>query len=295
MHTTTRTLNRWLLALIPLVLLAALVCWIWPRPREAFYSLYRERGKEKALETLDGYHYRNSDHFELYYTNRDSNVVDMVLQTAESVYEPVVKQMGFEPAGRVPLILYSSRDDLRHAFGWGNGESAVGVYWSGTIRLLSPNVWINEDSLSQKQKAYRQLNPIAHEFTHYVLDYMTNGNYPRWFTEGLAQWVEHRVTGYLWIEPESTLRQELYTLDDLQDRFDTLRNQPLAYRESYLLVDYFARTYGERSLSQLVQCLEDGTGFARAVQQVSGSSPDQVYDGWSDWVQAHLRDLDAAS
>lgn len=50
----------------------------------------------------------------------------------------------------------------------------------------------------------------------------------RWFTEGLAQRIEYQVSGYLWIEQDSTLRQKLYSLDELEKRFDRLSNQPLA-------------------------------------------------------------------
>lgn len=259
------------------------------------YSLYRESGKAKTLSGLGNYETKSSQHFEVYFTSSDRNVADMILETAESVYQPVVKQMGHEPAGKVPLIVYSSREELRHAFGWGNSESAVGVYWSGTIRLLSPNVWINAQRGPQQQQHYAKVNPIAHEFTHYLLDYMTNGNYPRWFTEGLAQWVEHRATGYLWLEDSNTLDHQLYSMDDLNTRFDRLPNQALGYRESYLLVDYIVQTHGEQSIADLVHQLEAGHSFAQSLHQVTGSSESQLYDQWFQWVQQHRNQLDSAN
>lgn len=286
---------RWLWLLMPLLLIPSVLLWKWPRPREAVYSLYRERGKAKTLADLEGYERKQSEHFEIYYTEEDANVVDMILTNAESVYEPVVKQVGFRPTERVPLVVYASRDDLRRAFGWGQSESALGVYWSGTIRLLSPNVWIDEDTAKEKQAVFRKLNPLAHELTHYVLDYMTSGNYPRWFTEGLAQRVEYKVTGYLWIEPESTLRQDRYTLADLQNRFDQLRNQPLAYRQSFLLVDYMAREYGEESLTDLIHALSVGSTFDQSVERALGDPMAEVFAGCNDWMQAHLQQLDPAS
>ncbi len=287
-------MGRWVLWLAPCLLLPLLIYWYWPRPREVVYSLYRQHGRNQTLSTLSGYQTKATEHFQILYTPADENVVDMILQTAESVYQPVVDQVGYEPAGKVPLIVYPTRDDLRSAFDWGSSESALGVYWSGTIRLLSPNVWIPSVTESERYRVFAQLNPLAHELTHYVLDYYTNGNYPRWFTEGLAQWVEYNTTGYLWLEPESTLRQRLYTLEDLTRRFDEVGNQPLAYRQSFLLVDYIAQTYGEHRLFELVQELGRGVPFSRAVHMVTRDTQEQIYDHWLHWVSDHLDALESA-
>lgn len=294
MSTTTHPSSRWLFLLL-IIILIGLFWWGWPRSRAAVYRIYRERGRSQSITALSGYTSKSSENLTLYFTDADRDVTDMVLNTAEMVYGPVVTHMGHRPTARVALILDPSRDQLRSAFGWGSGESALGVYWSGTIRLLSPNVWIDGRSAAEQRRLFQQENPIAHELTHYLLDYMADGNYPRWFTEGLAQWVEHRVTGYLWIEPMSTLRQPLYSLADLDQRFDRLENQPLAYRQSFLLVDYVATTYGDEGLSELIGQLSDGRSFAKAVERVLGISTEQLYARCSLWIDDHLEELDAAN
>ena len=295
MNITPTTTSRWAAVLLPLLLIPALLWWWWPSPRDVVYSLYRERGRTRTIAGLSGYQVKSGKNVDVYYTEADQNVVDWVVQTTDAVYGSVTGQVGFAPSKKVPVVNYPTRDELRHAFGWGNGESAMGVYWSGTIRLLSPNVWIKERGEKEKRKVFDRINPIAHELTHYVLDYMTNGNYPRWFTEGLAQRVEYKTTGYLWIESESTLHQTLYTLDDLEKRYDQLQNQPLAYRQSFLLVDHMARTYGEEGLSDLIQRLGQGIPFATAVEQVCGEPLNAVYGDWLVWVRNNLTHLDPAS
>ena len=45
-------------------------------------------------------------------------------------------------------------------------------------------------------KDYFKEGPMVHEYTHLVVDELTGGNYSRWFTEGVAQYVEQQVTGY---------------------------------------------------------------------------------------------------
>ncbi|MGE5675735.1 MAG: peptidase MA family metallohydrolase [Mycobacterium leprae] len=289
---STTLMSKRLLAPIASLLIPVILWWVWPYSRGMAYSLYRAYEKQRTLHALNGYANKESAHFDLWYTNADAYNVDLILQTAEAVYGPVEKLMGTQAIDKVPLIVYADRGVLRKAFGWGSSESAMGVYWTGTIRLLSPNAWISSQNQNTRQRVFTELNPIAHELTHYLLDYMTNGNYPRWFTEGLAQQVEHQVTGYLWLEPQSTLRQPLYTLDDLQSRFDQLSNQPLAYRESYLLVDYLSKTYGEKELAALVQRLAKGVPFDDAIHQTFGKTMAQVFADWQTWVHAHLDQID---
>lgn len=292
MHIVKGRIRRFLLVSLLLMVGAGMVWQWWPQPRAALYSFYRERGKAAALADLAGYQNRSSDHFQVFFTQVDQNVVGMVLETAEAVYHPVISQVGHRPAAKIPLIIHASRAEMRAAFGWGQTESAIGVYWAGTIRLLSPNVWAPKLRAKDQAKVFRKLNPLAHELTHLVLDYHTNGNYPRWFTEGLAQRVEHQVSGYLWIEPESTLRQRLYTRSELERSFAQLENQPLAYRQSFLLVEYMVQEYGEESLSRLIGLLGQGVPFRTAVQSALGVSVAVLFEEWFVWVNANLEELE---
>lgn len=284
-----------LLFLLPIVLAGLLLWQLWPIPRETAYHAYRERGRVRTLERLEGYERMAGSHYEIWYTEADRGTAPMILQTAEHVYDQVTARLGYRPPGLIPIILYPGRAELREAFGWGNSESAMGVYWAGTIRLLSPNAWIPGRSQDDQARVFARLNPIAHELTHYILDYLTAGNYPRWFTEGLAQRVEHEVTGFLWLEQRSTLRQQLYSLEELERRFDQLTNQPLAYRQSFLMVQYMAESFGEEGLTSLIEQLARGIPFHRAVRLQFGLGMDDLYDRWLSWVETHLDQLDQTS
>lgn len=284
--------TKWLLFMLVFLLAAGTVWKVLPVTRETAYHLYRSYGKSRVISGLEGYQSIESNRFRIYYTPGDADVAPLILETAEEIYEPVVQKVGFRPPGAAVIILYPDRTEFRNAFGWGAEESALGVYHAGTIRLLSPHAWITDRTLEEKSKAFKKLGPSSHEFTHYVLDYMTNGNYPRWFTEGLAQRVEYQITGFLWLEQKSTLRQQLYTLRELETNFDKLPNQALAYRQSYLLVDYMAQQYGEESLRHLTERLAAGDQFNRAVLQATGQPMQSINVSWTRWVERNLDRLD---
>lgn len=282
---------RWLLFTWVLALLTIFAWRTWPQPRAAFYRLTQERWQAHTLSRLENYERAESDRFVLLFTEADRDLVPLLLETGGELYDVVARLLQFEPADRVPVVLHPNRPALRRAFGWQSGESALGVYWRGTIHLLSPRAWIQTDEPEEMYRAFRELNPIAHELTHYFLDRLTSGNYPRWFTEGLAQWVEHQATGYLWIEPSSTMDQPLYSLRQLQAEYDQLGNQALAYRQSYLLVDWMIARWGEEGMVQLIHRLGGGLPFDRAVQECYGKTLSEIYGDWQDWVEANRTEL----
>lgn len=282
--------SRWMRhGLVVLLVAAALIlCALlgWTAARAAVYRFYREQGRVRTLAGLDGFDSQGSERFVLYYRPEDADLAALILEVAEAAYDHAVAQVGFRPEGRVPLIVYADRAELRAAFGWGSDQSAVGVYWRGTVRLLSPRVWLAASDEGGLRESFLRRNPLAHELTHYVLDLLTDGNYPRWFTEGLAQRVEEQATGYLWLEPGATLDQELYSLEDLAGRFDCLHNQVLAYRQSYLLVGYIVERWGEEALTGLIARLGEGVPFGRAVEGSLNRAMPEVY---SDWLASVVR------
>jgi len=280
-----------------LVLLLGVVgflLWRPAQPRAAVYAFLRTRSQAQTLAGASEYKSLTGEHATVLFTDRDSTTAPLVLEAADDVYDKVAASVGFTPPGLVPVIVRPDRATLQRAFGWSSGESALGVYKSGVIQVLSPHAWLHVTGAAARRSAFVHLNPLAHELTHYVLDYATQGNYPRWFTEGLAQRVEYQITGYLWLDPAGSVRQHLYSLQEMADNFDDLANQALAYRESYLLVDYVAQRWGESALQQLVQDLAHQRSFDAAVERATGLHQTEFESAWRSWIAENADRLDAA-
>lgn len=280
----------WLLT--PLLLASVLVTG-FRRPQAAVYDAVREVNRWRTTSSLRDFATLKGVHFDVRYEPADANVAPIVLKVAEDMYPALVKQLYFTPVNKVTLVIYPNRASLRRAFGWSDQESAMGVYWGGTIRLLSPNVWAGTRDPAEMEQIFRRLGPISHEFTHLALDYQTSGNYPHWFSEGLAQWVERRVTGYLWLEPDNRLDQPRYSLDELDRNFDGLPNVAMAYREAYLMIDYLAQHGGDASIGRLVERLAGGQSFQQAVEAEYQIPWSRLNGGFQNWVDTHERQLDA--
>lgn len=277
-----------------LVGVLGLILWRPQQPRAAIYAFLRSRSRVHTLANLPAYSRLEGEHVVVLYTDRDAGAAALVLEATEAIYDPVVERLGFRPPDSVPVVLRPDRASLQRAFGWSSAESALGVYKTGVIQVLSPHAWLHVSGAAARRSAFLRLNPLAHEFTHYVLDYATDGNYPRWFTEGLAQRVEFQITGYLWLDPGGSIRQHLYSLQELADNFDGLANQALAYRQSYLLVEYLAETWEEASVKHIVTDLAAQRSFADAVADATGMTLPQFEAAWQHWVAGNAERLDGA-
>jgi len=285
--------------LIAVMVVAAIVLAIaWPvgrrnliLARSALYALARERGRADYAQSLANWQEVDSAHFIVRYQTPDADVVNLILQTAEQSRARVTRDFGYTPTEKTLIAVYPTREALRESFGWPASQSAVGVYWAGAIRLLSPHAWAPDDSPAELARVFRSAGPLVHEYTHLVLDYLTDGNYPRWFTEGLAQWEEYRVTGYVWNDPAGDLADrtvnQLYSVHDLESGFDALPNQALAYRESLSLVTYLAQDDGGAKLKAVIAKLAQHYPLSFAVNAVYGQPMDQLENSWRAWAQRH--------
>jgi len=228
------------------------------------YKAFREYARFSMTWKTRHWQELNGDRFIIRYLPEDENVAKMVLDTAEEAYTPVNESLSFSPEEKIPIILYPDNISLNKSFGWAANESAMGVYWAGVIRILSPNYWIEE---GDKEERFKSEGPMSHEYAHFVVDYLAGGNYPRWLTEGIAQRIERSVTGF---EMELRGPEEFYPLDQMDGEFDLLPNQSAAYRQSLAMVDYLAGRFGEDALKQILQALGRGEKLDRALIESTG-------------------------
>lgn len=214
------------------------------------------------------------------------NQAKLVAQEMDRVLAGFEKEYGFDPGRPVPVFLFPDRTSLQDHFSWDEDQSATGVYFSGAIYLLNPQVWSEEFPSAELEPTrwallFHKQGPLYHETAHFYLDRYTGGNYPLWYTEAFAQWVEYLELGYQWVVPANDLsRHPLYEYRELADRFQQLPNQALAYRQSFLWLRWMVEAHGDSSLDRLHHRLSRGIPFDSAWKQVFGSSPGESFEEW---------------
>jgi len=270
-------------AILLIIILAVPTLRFAPLIRGAAYSLLRARELAATRALTSGWNKISSDSIEVRYKD-DARVAEMVLRVAESHYSRVVLDFQYAPPEPVLVLVYDTREELRDAFGFSAKDDAAGVYWAGSIRVLSPTAWVGTDDPAVLEEQFSAEGPLAHEFTHMVLDYLTQGNYPRWFSEGLAQYEEYTVSGFVLTQPGS--ENAIYSFDDLSSRFETLSDQAVAYRQAFLLVNYMVGHYGWQPLVRTLHTLRLGQPFDTAIAATYGVSMANLEHDWYSWISA---------
>ena len=209
-----------------------------------------------------------TEHYKIKYLAVDEKYVNLVAAAAEGAYTAVSGHFGREPGHQTTIVIYPDNKSLAASFGWDKDEKALGVYWGGTIRILSPRAWLAN---AGQQERFIQEGPMVHEFTHLMVDEMTRGNYNRWWTEGIAQYTERQITGFEFASPFNG-KKELYyyTLDNLEKNYDRL-DQSVAYWESLRAVDFIVERYGEDKIYVILDNLYKGDSMTKAAENALGT------------------------
>lgn len=282
-HITTNPTN--LLVISGLLFVILLVATMPIKPQMWVYPLVRQTMQAKTdYETRHMLVYETA-HFKIKYTASDEDTIRMIAQAAEAAYTPVTQELAYVPKGKTLLLVQPNKEELRHAFGWSSNESAMGVYWGGVIQLLSPHSWLAKGATVQE---FIHSGPLVHEYTHLVFDYITNGNYPRWFTEGLAQYVEYQVNGYEWQTRTNQLDGKLYTMGELDQNFDNLPDQSLAYRESLAAIRYIAEVHGKSKLQDMIVAMKAGQSMETVLQKTIGLTNQTFAPAWQQWAKTYM-------
>lgn len=263
------------LFLIALLVFYFFVPGLYQGIRGALYNLFKRSVSLYLSHQTSDYYSVTGNNFEVKYTQGDNETAPFVLEAAEKYFGIVQQELGYtSPKGdKILLVLYSNQEALNESFGWTGEKRAVGVYWAGSIRLLSPHSWLgnHEDNASLK-RAFLKESPLSHELVHFLVDDQTKGNYTRWYTEGLAQYIEEKITGFNLDEPTYQDRKRLYPLKVLDGSFDSQPNQVLAYWQSLETVRYLIGEFGMEATKEFLILLGKGTNFAKAFNKIYGIS-----------------------
>lgn len=286
MRTTMIENTTILLVISCLALLFTLSLVIPIKPRMWVYPIVRYMAEVKVDFESRQMAVYETEHFRIKYTQTDADTVTMIAEAAEAAYQPVTRELNYTPHGKTLIVVQPTKSELRQAFGWAGNESAMGVYWGGVIQLLSPHAWL---SSGESVEEFIHSGPMVHEYTHLVFDYFTNGNYPRWFTEGLAQYIEYRVNDYEWLTSVNHLDGKLYTMAELEEDFDQLPNQSLAYRQSLAIIRYIREVYGEDVLQEIIMDLKKGQSLETAMEKRIGISTSALESSWQEWAVKHMK------
>lgn len=150
----------------------------------------------------------------------------------------------------------------------------MGLYYGRVLNILSPKAWIQEKDLESMKQVFRKEGPMVHELTHLFIDEMAMGNYPTWFTEGMALYMEKKYMGYEWGLYRDIDTSEV-TIKNLTNHFEDI-DEFAAYKKSIEIIESWVELYGEEKVMLLLKYLEQGFTLEQAVDREFHISLDEI-------------------
>ncbi|AOT70543.1 peptidase MA family metallohydrolase [Geosporobacter ferrireducens] len=244
----------------------ALKTFFYPHLRELQYQwiLFKTRDYQ-AIET---------ENFVIRYDQEDQEVIDLVAEASEKHYEEMVDMFNYRPERKTVVILYNDPAALMTNSNLGKGKPPMGVYYASTVQLLSPRLWVNEHE--DMREVFLNEGPMVHEFTHLLVDDMAKGNYPLWFTEGMALYQEYVQTGYEWGKDLRYPEDRPYTLQQLTEEFGNL-DEMLAYKRSFEIVRDIIENHGFEGMKQVLESLGSGKTLSAAKREAFKEDVLKIY------------------
>ncbi|MCR2044816.1 peptidase MA family metallohydrolase [Anaerosalibacter massiliensis] len=226
------------------------------------YPSYKRIEKGRVLQRTNKYYTLNGTHFSIRYKEADKNIAFITLNKLERHYEEICNKLDYFPKEKIPVIIYNNGEEFLKTIRLKTNSLPLGVYYSGTINILSPYNWV-EDKYDI-EKVYEETGPHIHEFIHFIVDEKTNGNYPMWLTEGMALYMEREILGIDWELGKE--KSKSIGIEELNNDFDKIEVD-ISYRKSLETVDSLIDKYGLDKINLLLDDLGKGNNINTSVKK----------------------------
>ncbi len=230
-----------------------------------------------------------------------------VLQTDEIT---VVYEQALQSAAEDIIRLFPKlRLELMNTFGWNFDIPAqvVLVSQNKKFQSLTGNEYFVAYAVPNRNLIvidYTKMNirpftlevTLKHELCHLFLHrHINNRNLPKWFDEGVCQWISDGV-GELFIArgwsglDAAVMAGRIIPFKRLTESFPRDRTSlVLAYEQSRSLINYLDRRYGFAAILKILDFLRDGESIDYAVMGSLAVSLDQLETEWREQLETTPR------
>ncbi|GHO43528.1 peptidase MA family metallohydrolase [Ktedonospora formicarum] len=224
------------------------------------------------------YNWQESDENKVQIKSYNNNeATTQALQTnVEKALKTITQNLGKGPNRPITLWIYKDRKTFKSALPPDTEE------WVGGIAFpnINQGMFVVEDP--QDSTLIRDL---PHEMTHLILHQVasTNLDIPRWFDEGLAVYNQEYHEGEMSFQLREAFKSHtLLRLTDITDSFPADGDEAyLAYAQSWNLIDYMYKTYGQRKMDALYQAMQNNSqSFDGDLSQSLGTDTSHLENAW---------------
>jgi Tfp pilus assembly protein PilF len=198
----------------------------------------------------------------------------------------------FTPKGPILIEVFPKHDDFAvRTVGLPGIEGALGACFGRVISMDSPS--------ARPPDAFSWQATLWHEMAHVYTLQLSKYRVPRWLTEGISVFEEHRRNP-AWGREVSLQYAALWSqnktfgVKGLPNAFKDPENFVIAYFEASLVVEHLVALKGDAGLRQLLLAYADGATDEAAFTQAFGQNVDAIDASFRQFVNTNYGALAAA-
>ena len=213
------------------------------------FAYYKNTEVSEALDSFQ------TQHFIVKNRGASGDMAEELGNLLEKSYNLIGKEFDYFPAKKTPVFIYGSMEEFWKKNKSLEGQAIMGLYHMGIIHLVVPEVF------NMDLHEFENNGPVLHEYTHKVIDDLSNGNMEIWFTEGMALFQEYKQYGNEWARGMEF--DDEYTMEQLRDDFMILESVQ-AYKQSFEIVKDIYKNHGKEKILELLSELRKGNDMDSA-------------------------------
>ena len=236
-----------------------------------------------VLDTIDGFVTVTSGDFIFKFAKEEASVLrTYAVPLAEEARATFTARYGFTPAGPILIEVFPKHDSFAvRTAGLPGLVGALGACFGKVIVMDSPS--------ARAPGEFSWQATLWHEIAHVYTLQMSKYRVPRWLTEGISVFEEHRRQPAWGREDALQFAAELqrgrtFGVKNLPDAFKNPTRLALAYFEASLLVEHLVELNGDAGLRALLGAYAQGAKDADAFAKAFGRSVDAVEASFKTFV-----------
>ncbi len=267
-----------------------------------------QRPGKNSVRYFD-YNWRDFDFLEedgssgvrFYFYDREYPVARIAAGLVRQTWGYLTDRFNYKPSFKVPYILYNTYREFLETNVFQLQEGTLGVTSPQDLRMTLP--YFGDRQLFQETSAHEMTHQFhiqkVAERAHTAGLESPIGQFPLWFTEGLAEYYAHGQA--MDAETDMFLRDiVLNPIGEIGYDFPSLiEDRPYAYLYTYKYgqarLIFLAETYGERVIQAVLDQSprlagtarrgEAREGFAQLLARIAGEQPAQMDARWRTWAR----------
>ncbi len=245
------------------------------------------------LDSLDGFARVEQGDLVFRFDPKEAPVLEAyALPLGQAAYDEFVTRYGFTPKGPILIEVFPVHDDFAvRTLGLPGLVGALGACFGRVIAMDSPQ--------ARPPGAFSWHATLWHEMAHVFTLQLSDYRVPRWLTEGISGYEEHRRRPAwgreLNLEFAHVLAQgATFGVKKLPEAFKRPETLSLGYFEASLVVEHLVDENGDAGLRRLLRAYADGATDDEAFSKAFGKTLDEVDTSFGRFVDERYGALSRA-